>query len=444
LPFSSILSLPLKTNSSFYGKIYFINKFNQTVFSPSDQRFMMTLSYKFAICYENLLLRQEIKTHSQQLEEVTDRLHLTLDAAKLGTWSWAVKNKELILDKYACLLLGLNPEDPPKTIDALFACVVPEDRACINKTLFENNNSDLLRFRIIWPDKTIRYFSLRAKTYFDAKGEPVRILGVYWDITEQVQAEEKFRAYQKQIAETIRSNSLGEMASSLAHEINQPLTAISAYIKGCVRRLESKKEVTPEIIEILNEASAQAERAGEVVHRIKNYVRKGELFYETVDINIVIAHVIHLINQEIQNLTVKIIYSPNESLNMVRIDRIQIEQVILNLLRNAIEAMQEANTHNPQITIEVNSEKDSYITVRMLDNGPGYSEQIANHLFEMYFTTKTQGMGLGLAICRSMIEAHSGHLSASRLPTGGSCFEFDLPIKEKCLSPSNTVPAPIA
>lgn len=446
LPFASILSLPLKTNNTFYGKIYFINKFNQTVFSPSDQRFMMTLSYKFAICYENLLLRQEIERHSQQLEEITDRLHLTLDAAKLGTWSWTIKNKELILDKYACLLFGLNPEDPPKTIESLFACVFPEDRPCINKALFENDknvNNDLLTFRIIWSDKTIRYFTLRAKAYYDAQGGPIRILGVYWNITEQVQAEKKFRAYQKQIAETIRSNSLGEMASSLAHEINQPLTAISAYIKGCVRRLENKNEVTPEIIEILNEASAQAERAGEVVHRIKNYVRKGELFYEKIDINIVVAQAIHLINQEIQNLTVKIIYTPNKNLFDVRIDKIQIEQVILNLLRNAIEAIQEANTHNPQITIEVKTQKNSYITVRIIDNGPGFSEQIANHLFDVYFTTKTQGMGLGLAICRSIIEAHSGQLSASRLPIGGSCFEFDLPIKEKQVRSSSAALATI-
>jgi len=308
LPFSSILSLPLKTSRSFYGKIYFINKFNQNIFSPSDQRFMMTLSYKFAICYENLILRQE-----------------------------------------------------------------------------------------------------------------------------QVQAEEQSRAYQKQIAETIRSNSLGEMASSLAHEINQPLAAISAYIKGCVRRLEIKNEVTPEIIQILNEVNKQAERAGEVVHRIKNYVRKGELFYEKTDISVVVSRAIHLIKQEIQNLAVELIYMPNKALSTVKIDKIQIEQVILNLLRNGIEAMQEANTSHPKITIEVDSKKNSYVTVRVLDNGPGFSEKIAHHLFDMYFTTKPQGMGLGLAICRSIIEAHSGQLSASLLPQGGSCFEFDLPIKAKSI-----------
>ncbi len=442
LPFSSILSLPLKTNNTFYGKIYFINKFNQTIFNLSDQRLMTTLSYKFAICYENLLLRQTIKKHAQELQEITDRLHLTLEAANLGVWSWAISDKKLILDKYACLLFGLDPKKPPRTIKALFESVIPEDRIRIHKILFgkeAKSNNDPIKFRIVGSDKTMRYFTLRAKTYYDADENPVRILGVYWDITEQVQAEEKFRAYQKQLAETIRSNSLGEMASSLAHEINQPLTAISAYVKGCVRRLENKNEVTPEIMDILIEASNQAERAGAVVHRIKNYVRQGELFYENIDINTIIAQAIHLITQEVQDLNLKILYTPTNDVFELRIDRIQIEQVILNLLRNAIEAMQEVKTPEPQITIQVNTQKESYLTVQIIDNGPGFSAQIADHLFDSYFTTKTQGMGLGLAICRSIIEAHSGQLSASQLATGGSCFQFDLPIKEKHLCSHNAL-----
>ena len=124
----------------------------------------------------------------------------------------------------------------------------------------------------------------------------------------------------------------------------------------------------------------------------------------------------------------EIVFVPNKDFARVELDKIQVQQVILNLLRNAKEAMQESNTINPKITINVSSKGNNYIIVRIVDNGPGFSEQIAHRLFDLYFTTKPQGMGLGLAICRSIIEAHSGQLSVSLLPEGGSCFEFELPI----------------
>lgn len=299
LPFSSLLSLPLKTNKAMYGKMYFINKKDRKIFTLSDQRFMMTLTVKFSVNYENRI------------------------------------------------------------------------------------------------------------------------------------TEEKLRIYRQQMAEIMRTNSLGEMASSLAHEINQPLAAIAAYIKGCINRLENKKEVTPEILQVLNETSLQAKRAGEVIHRIKNFVRKGELFFEATDVNTTIEQSIQLIHQETQNSTLKIIYLPNPCLPLVDIDKIQIQQVILNLLRNAVESMKEANVTDPQITINVQLKNKTRITVNIIDNGPGFSEQTADHLFELYFTTKSQGMGLGLAICRSVIEAHLGQITAFVLPQGGSCFQFDLPVKNR-------------
>jgi len=319
LPFSSLLSLPLKTARDFYGKIYFINKSNPKLFTLSNQRYMMTLADKFSISYENLILYQAVERYTVQLEN---------------------------------------------------------------------------------------------------------------EIVQRKQTEDKLRIYRNQMAEVIRASSLGELASSLAHEINQPLAAIAAYVKGCIKRITNKKEVTEEIIDILNETAFQAERAGEIIHRLKSFVRKGELFFESVEINSFIKEIINLFQHELQHYAVQVNYVDKENLPNLSIDKIQLQQVILNLLRNAIEAMKEANTENPMINIKVSEMGSDRIQISIVDNGPGFPAHLENNLFELYFTTKTQGLGMGLAICRSIIEAHSGQIIAKLMPEGGSCFEFDLPIKK--------------
>lgn len=318
LPLASLLTLPLRTARTLYGKIYFINKSNEKIFTLSNQRFMRTLADKFSINYENLLLYKEVERYSQQLEN---------------------------------------------------------------------------------------------------------------EIKQRKQTEEKLHIYRNQMAEVMRLSSLEELASSLAHEVNQPLAAISAYIKGCIKRIEKSKEITPEIIEILNETVFQAERAGEVIHRVKSFVRKGELFFELIDCHPFIKEVIHLFQQELQNCPVEIKYSLMEKLPKLKADKIQLQQVILNLLRNAIEAMLEAKTENPKINIEIKRREPNYLMFLITDNGPGFPLDLENNIFELYFTTKSQGMGMGLAICRSIVEAHLGHISAQVLPEGGSCFQFDLPFE---------------
>jgi PAS domain S-box-containing protein len=447
LPFSSLLSLPVKTVRGYYGKVYFINKFNQKFFTPSDQRFLMTLADKFAIIYENLMLYREVERHTEQLEdeiaqrkqtesflqEVTDRLHLSLEAANVGTWSWSIQDNQLSWDKYACLLFGLEPEAYVGTLETFLEHIVFEDREQVRQELLaisKNNKSQPVEFKVIWPDKTIHHLMLRGKMNYNTEGQSVRMLGVYWDITEHIQAEEKLRVYREKMSEVVRSNSLGEVASSLAHEINQPLAAIAAYVKGCIKRIENKNEVTPEIIDTLHETALQVERVGEVVHRIKSFVRKGELFYEIVDIDFLIEATIAMMKLETQRYAARIIHVKNKKNISIEVDKIQLQQVILNLSRNAMEAMQEAHTKNPQIMIESIQNEENRIMIRILDNGPGFSENTAKHLFDLYFTTKLHGMGLGLAICRSIIEAHTGQLSASVLPKGGSCFQFDIPLRK--------------
>lgn len=447
LPFTNLLCIPIKTPRGFYGTVYFINKHNQQLFTLSDQRFMMTLADKFAINYENLLLYKKIEKHSKELEneiaqrkqteyflnEISERLQLTLEASHVGTWSWFIQKNQILWDKYSCLLFGIEPEDFVGTLDIFLEKIFLEDRKRVHKELLaisQGENNQPIEFRVIWPDKSTHYLLLRGKVDYSEDGQPERVLGVYLDITEHVQSEEKLRQYRKKMAEVLRSSSVGEMASSLAHEINQPLAAITAFIRGCIKRIEKENNITPEIIEILHETALQAERAGEVVHRIKSFVRKGELFYEPININLLLDEVINMIQQEVQQYPLQLIFIKNEFLPLIDIDKIQIQQVILNLLRNAIEAMQASNIKHPKVDIDIKQNTENRILLKISDNGPGFNEEVANYLFEPYFSTKAEGMGLGLAICRSIIEAHSGQLLGESLHGGGSCFQFDLPIKK--------------
>ena len=217
------------------------------------------------------------------------------------------------------------------------------------------------------------------------------------------------------------------MASTISHELNQPLTAISAYARGCLIRLE-KGAIQPfELIHALKELSHQSERAGEILHRIKNFVRQGSIELETILLDEVIHECIKLIHYELPHMEMHIVYEPEERIPPVSADRVKIEQVIINLLRNSIEAIQESKQSVVKITIKTKKdEAQQAVIVSLIDNGPGFDKSIKKHLFEPYFTTKTHGMGIGLAICKTLIEAHRGTLGAKNMPQG-ACFEFSLP-----------------
>lgn len=386
------------------------------------------------LIHTNKVLQHEIERRKEiehSLREVTERLYLTLGSAKVGTWRWIFKDNKLIWDKYACSLFGIELEKFDSNFETFLKFLPVEDRIRFqdeNSSMIGKKKDQPIEFRIVWPDGSIHHLMSRGRVNYDEQGLPINMLGIYLDITEHIQTKEKLQVYREQMVEVSRTSSLGEMASSLAHEINQPLAAINAYISGCIKRIENNRSDKLEILEALKQASQQAERAGEVVHRIKSFVRKGELFYENVMLDDLIGEAIQVMQHEIEKFSVEIIYHACKIPLLVNVDKIQIQQVLLNLIRNAMEAMHMANTASPKINIKAIIGEAGLVKIQVVDNGPGFSEVVGSHLFEPYFTTRPQGMGLGLAICRSIIEAHGGQLTALSLASGGSCFEFNLSI----------------
>ena len=256
------------------------------------------------------------------------------------------------------------------------------------------------------------------------------------EMAERRRAQEDARERQKEMDHVARLSILGEMASNLAHELNQPLGAIANYARGCTRRLEAGTGNPDQLLEVTRAIAEQADRAGQIIARIRNFVRKRPSQLEPIDVNDAIRAAVALCEGQARNGNVPIVLSLGDDLPPVPADRVQIEQVVLNLVKNALDATTEAaETTEPAtgpsdrtVTVRSGRDGEGRVEVAVADHGHGMSEEARSRLFDPFFTTKAGGMGLGLSICRSIVETHGGNLRATDNPGGGVVMRFVLPV----------------
>lgn len=232
------------------------------------------------------------------------------------------------------------------------------------------------------------------------------------------------------LAHVARLSTMGEMATGIAHELNQPLAAIANYSHGCIRRLQGAN-ASKEVLEAMTEVAAQAERAGGIIRRVRRFVSTAAVDRRLIDINEVIGETVKLIWLEVQQQGITITVDAAKSISLVSADVIQIQQVILNLLRNGIEAMTDGEPAQRRIAIKTSQPTPDAVEVAVTDTGLGFSDEMAERIFDPFFTTKSQGMGMGLSICRSIIEAHGGKLWAAVNYCSGATFRFVLPVEQQ-------------
>ncbi len=223
-----------------------------------------------------------------------------------------------------------------------------------------------------------------------------------------------------------RLGTLGEMVSGIAHEVNQPLTAIANYASACKRLLLSGRAQPEEIAEVLDKISVQAERAGQVIRGLRKLARREDRASDRLDVNQLVGEVARMVEFEFRNAGWQLRQSLAATLPPVSGDGVQVQQVVLNLLRNAVEAMSEGSTCGDAVDLRTRSH-DGWVEITVDDCGPGIPAATAQRLFEPFFTTKPQGMGLGLSICQSIISAHGGELKHEPRQGGGSRFRIRLP-----------------
>ncbi len=257
---------------------------------------------------------------------------------------------------------------------------------------------------------------------------PKEIIGFMFDITERKRTEEQARQLQVDLAHMSRLSSMGEMATGLAHELNQPLTVITNYAQGCVRRLKSNAIGPEELGDILGRIATQARRSSSIIRGLGNLVRKSSAMRFEVDINHCIMEVADLANAEATQHHAKARFELEPNLPGVMADQTQLQQVILNLVQNGCEAIQDTPESRRAVTVRTKQRGDRELEISVSDNGRGISELLGERLFEPFFTTKAQGIGMGLAISRSIVESHGGRLWATPNRGKGTTFHFTLPI----------------
>lgn len=260
-----------------------------------------------------------------------------------------------------------------------------------------------------------------------SNNEIIGYVGSLTDITKLRNAEAEIRQNQIEIAHYSRVTSMGEIVSGIAHELNQPLTAIANYAHGCIRRLNTS-DVAPEITETIVKIARQAERAGEVIHHLKNFLRKGTPKKSACDVNLCIDNVLQIISGMAKSRRISIKLHSDPQLPIIQADNISIEQVVMNLITNAIEAMEELMDADKHIIIHTfHDETNLFIEVE--DNGLGVAASVIDNIFNPFITTKISGMGIGLSLSRNIIEMHNGTLTMEAVKPHGAKFIIQLAIK---------------
>lgn len=320
-------------------------------------------------------------------------------------------------------LIGRRPPMPYWADDYL-----DETRAIHDQVLAGDGPEEGFELKFRRRDGDVIDVLIHEAPLVDAQGRHFGWMGSMVDITERKLADERHRQQQERLQSTGRLVAMGEMASSIAHELNQPLAAISSYCTGAVNLLRNQAAAS-EVIPALDKAVDQAQRAGQVIRRIYSLARHSEHRVEEVDLGERIDAALALVDADLRQKAVRICVAVADRA-LIEGDPVLVEQVLLNLLRNAVESMRECSAESRTITISLAC-IDGYAQLRIADRGCGIDPTIAEKLFDPLFTTKPDGMGMGLAICRSVIENHRGRLVFERNPEGGTVFSIMLPLASR-------------
>lgn len=390
-----------------------------------------------ALMAANQALTREI-FERQRAEDALRRSEAYLaDAQRLthtGSWAWTVTTRKVIHWSAECFCLyGFDPQLGFPSWEQWERQIHPDDRhqrqQTIEQAIRERTDYEL-DYRAVLPDGAIRQIHSLAHPVFNACGDLVEFVGTAMDITEQKQAEEqreRLRQSQADLAYVTRVTTLGELTASLAHEIKQPISAAVTDANTCLRWLSRDRPDVAEARESAARIVKDAMRASEIIIRIGSLFKKGIPQGEAVDVNKIIEEMIALLRSEASRFSISIRSELVQGAPKVLADRVQLQQVVMNLMLNGIDAMEE--TRGTRELVVKSQIVDSQLEICVSDSGRGIPPEVMDRIFTAFFTTKPQGIGMGLAISRSIIESHSGRLWATNNNPGpGASFHFTLPM----------------
>ena len=386
---------------------------------------------------------RELKESEARLGLSEERLKLAIDAASLGIWDWDVERDRLVWDDSMYRLYGVRKEEFSGAFDAWSKCLVPEDVARAKadvEAALRGDRDYLSDFKVQRADGAIRIIRGVAQIIRDADGRPVRMVGINRDVTdlidaerERVRANEELQAAQAELAHVARLTTMGELAASIAHEINQPLGAILTNAETADAILKSQSPdiaALPAIVElkdIVNDILHDDRRAGEVIRRIRSLVTKAPFELKNLDLNDLVRDTVELLTSVAGARKVELVSRIAQDVLPILGDRIQLQQVILNLVVNGIDAMKDTPSENRIVSIRTSC-VENFAQLSVSDRGSGIPKDKLKTVFEPFYTNKAGGMGMGLSIARTIIEAHQGLIRAENRDHGGASFRIRLPL----------------
>ncbi len=380
------------------------------------------------ISHQNITSR---KTAEMALRERDERISLAAESANLALWTIDLERHESWMSNQGRAIFGLAP-DERLTRELFLARVHPEDRDTVEKAIAKAraaSESFEIEYRLLRPDGETRWLNARGRYLRNSRGEMSELIGVAIDVTAQMKANLELRLQRLEVTRMSRVALMGELTASLAHELNQPLTAIASNA-AAGRRFLRQGSLTPGLFEeLLQDIALDARRAGDVIQGIHHFVRKSEGERRAVDINETIREVLRLLHSDLLGRAASVETRLASNLPLLKADPVQLQQILLNLLMNALEAMQALPTAERRIVVSTDCSDDSVI-IGVRDFGRGLPRDEPDKIFTQFYSTKPGGMGMGLTIVRSIVEAHGGNLSASNVEPGAQFF-FALPVTRK-------------
>ena len=372
----------------------------------------------------------ELVNKDQALRESEERMRVAAQAVNLGIWEWDLSKDEIWATNARRALLGL-PASGKIALEDFICRLHPDDRDRVRHTIDDaiHSGGDFdSEYRLILPDGIVRWMSMRGSVHFDDAGKPTRLLGISIDITERKQAELDAQRGRAELSHLSRVALIGEMSASIAHELNQPLAGILSNAAAGQRFMDKGDVNLREIREMLGDIIADGRRASDVVRGIRGMVKKKQVERRSVDLNEVVMEALRMVSPDAVLRSCQLETSLEANLPVIEGDPVQLQQVLLNLVINAFDAMRDTAPSKRKVFIATQSNGDGTVRASVRDHGVGIAEDMRDRLFDPFFSTKTEGLGMGLAIVRSIIEAHGGTITAENVDDCGARFEFALPV----------------
>jgi PAS domain S-box-containing protein len=394
---------------------------------------LVLVAVQFALIVTLLIQSISRRRDRLALAETAHRFQLARVAGKVGIWQWDLENEQMIVEPELRELLGYDASDelPADSSNLIFPEDLPKLRRAAREHAQGITPSFEIQYRMLDKSGHVRWFLSRGQ----ALSVRHRLIGTAIDITERKRDEDErartlnqLQEQRNELAHLGRAAMAGALSGAVAHELNQPLSAMMSNARAGLQFIARGSADGQEIKDILADIESDGRRAGEVIRHLRSLLRRGEAQFETVDLDQIISQVLRLIHSDLVSHNIKVIHEPSAGVPAISADPVQLQQVILNLLGNACDALKGVNPRDRRISISVGVRGPGRVRISVSDNGCGFPDDNPEQLFKPFVTTKRSGLGLGLSISRSIIDAHGGRIWAENNRDAGATFHVDLAV----------------